>query len=95
MGIKNTDLFLDLGSGIGNVVLQVAAECLCDSYGIEIMENPAQLAKKQRNEFEARMQLYKKPYGRIYLKQGDFLKEESIIKLISKADVIFVNKYHF
>ena len=95
MGIKYTDLFLDLGSGIGNVVLQVAAECLCDSYGIEIMENPAQLAKKQRNEFEARMQLYKKPYGRIYLKQGDFLKEESIIKLISKADVIFVNKYHF
>ena len=92
-GIKKDDLFLDLGSGIGNVVLQVAAECLCDSYGIEIMENPAQLAKKQRNEFLARMQYYKKPCGRIFLKQGDFLAEKSIIKLIAKADVIFVNKF--
>ena len=93
--IKKEHVFLDLGSGIGNVVLQVAAECLCECYGIEIMENPAQLAKKQRNEFLARMQYYQKPCGRIFLKQGDFLKETSIIKLISKADVIFVNKYHY
>jgi hypothetical protein len=53
--ILPSDVFLDLGSGIGNVVLQVAAECLCESYGIEIMENPSQFAKKQRAEFLSRM----------------------------------------
>lgn len=91
--IKSTDIFLDMGSGIGNVVLQIAAECLCESYGIEIMEIPSNFAKKQRNEFLSRMRYYSKPCGRIFLKQGDFLEDESISKVISKADVIFVNKY--
>jgi hypothetical protein len=90
--IEPSDIFLDLGSGIGNVVLQVAAECLCESYGIEIMETPASFAKKQRAEFVARMHAYAQPCGRIYLKQGDFLKDEPILQVIGKADVIFVNK---
>lgn len=90
--LKTGDIFLDMGSGTGNVVLQVAAECLVESYGIEIMENPATLAKKQRTEFLSRMRYYGKPCGRIYLKQGDFLAEDSIQKVIAKADVIFVNK---
>jgi hypothetical protein len=90
--IEPSDIFLDLGSGIGNVVLQVAAECLCESYGIEIMETPASFAKKQRAEFVARMHSYAQPCGRIYLKQGDFLKDEPILNVIGKADVIFVNK---
>ncbi|KAJ3309281.1 Nucleosomal histone H3-Lys79 methylase [Boothiomyces sp. JEL0838] len=93
--IKSTDIFLDMGSGIGNVVLQIAAECLCESYGIEIMEIPSNFAKKQRNEFLSRMRYYSKPCGRIFLKQGDFLEDESISKVISKADVIFVNNYAF
>jgi hypothetical protein len=91
--IESDSVFLDMGSGIGNVVLQVAAECLCDSYGIEIMETPSVFAKKQRTEFVSRMKYYGKPSGRIYLKQGDFLTDESISQVISKADVIFVNKY--
>ncbi|KAJ3327005.1 Nucleosomal histone H3-Lys79 methylase, partial [Kappamyces sp. JEL0680] len=90
--LSGSDVFLDMGSGTGNVVLQVAAECLCESYGIEIMENPASLAKKQRTEFLSRMRYYGKPVGRIYLKQGDFLAEDSIQQVIAKADVIFVNK---
>ncbi|KAJ2993423.1 Nucleosomal histone H3-Lys79 methylase [Globomyces sp. JEL0801] len=53
--IQSDCIFLDLGSGIGNVVLQVAAECLCECYGIEIMETPSSLAKRQRSEFLSRM----------------------------------------
>jgi hypothetical protein len=91
--IESDSIFLDLGSGIGNVVLQVAAQCCCESYGIEIMEAPASLAKKQRNEFVKRMHAYGQPCGRIFLKQGDFLVDEGILGVIAKADVIFVNKY--
>ena len=69
-GLDSDMVFLDMGSGIGNVVLQVAGEVLCESYGIEIMETPAAFAKKQRTEFISRMRYYSKPCGRIYLKQG-------------------------
>ncbi|KAI8929188.1 histone methylation protein DOT1-domain-containing protein [Entophlyctis helioformis] len=94
-GIQPHHIFLDMGSGIGNVVLQVAAECLCESYGMEIMEIPSQLSKKQRSEFLSRMRYYAKPCGRIIVKQGDFLEDPDIHEVIAKADVIFVNNYAF
>nr|KAJ3420738.1 Nucleosomal histone H3-Lys79 methylase [Polyrhizophydium stewartii] len=98
--IKNAEIqphhiFLDMGSGIGNVILQVSAQCLCESYGIEIMEIPSQLAKKQKAEFLSRMRYYAKPCGRIVVKQGDFLEDPEIHEVISRADVIFVNNYAF
>ncbi|KAJ1327220.1 hypothetical protein BSLG_010562 [Batrachochytrium salamandrivorans] len=98
--IKHADIqphhtFLDMGSGIGNVIIQVAAECLCESYGIEIMDIPSDLAQKQKAEFLSRMRYYAKPCGRIVIKQGDFLEDPEIHEIISKADVIFVNNYAF
>jgi H3 lysine-79-specific histone-lysine N-methyltransferase len=46
---------MDLGCGIGNVVLQVAAQTGCEAYGIEIMETPCKFAKRQLKEYAARM----------------------------------------
>lgn len=74
------------------MVLQVAAQTLCECYGIEIMETPARLAARQRAEFLSRMRYYAKPCGRIQLKRGDFLEDSEIYQIITKADVIFVNK---
>ena len=92
-------VFLDMGSGIGNVVLQVAGQTLCDCYGIEIMENPSILAKNQLSEFQNRMEfyyfivrLYNLPCGKIELVKGDFLDNQLIDSVIKRADVIFVNK---
>jgi cyclopropane fatty-acyl-phospholipid synthase-like methyltransferase len=73
--LKPHHTFLDMGSGIGNVVLHAAAQTLCDCYGVEIMEIPAQLALKQRDEFMSRMHSYALPCGRITLKQADFLND--------------------
>lgn len=92
MGLRADQVFLDMGSGIGNVVLQVAAECLCESYGIEIMTNPAELGKRQMDEFVARMAFYGEPCGPITLTHGDFLDDPVIDQVIPRADVIFVNK---
>ncbi|KAJ3011964.1 Nucleosomal histone H3-Lys79 methylase [Thoreauomyces humboldtii] len=91
-GIKPHHIFVDMGSGIGNVVLQVAAQVLCYSYGIEVMDIPAGLAAKQKDEFISRMRYYSKPCGRIKLKHGDFLEDASMHEVIKSADVIFVNK---
>ena len=45
---------MDLGCGIGNVVLQVAAQTGCEAYGIEINETPCKIAKRQLKEYAAR-----------------------------------------
>ncbi|KAJ3180273.1 Nucleosomal histone H3-Lys79 methylase [Geranomyces variabilis] len=93
--IQPHHIFLDMGSGIANVVLQVAAQCLCYSYGIEVMDIPAKLAVQQRKEFISRMRYYAKPCGRIKLKHADFLEDSSFPEVIKSADVIFVNNYAF
>ncbi|KAJ3411750.1 phosphatidylinositol-4- kinase [Chytridiales sp. JEL 0842] len=89
-GIKPHHTFLDMGSGTGNVVLQVAGQTLCESYGIEKMDNPAKLAEKQKNEFLSRMRYYGQPVGKVGLKHGDFLEDEEIHHVLKRADVIFV-----
>ncbi|KAJ2789623.1 geranylgeranyl transferase type-1 subunit beta, partial [Coemansia linderi] len=61
--ITHTSTFVDLGCGIGNVVLQVAAQTGCNASGIEIMKVPARFAKRQACEFEHRMRLYKLRHG--------------------------------
>jgi hypothetical protein len=93
--IKPHHVFLDMGSGIGNVVLQMAGQVLCESHGVEIMETPARLAKAQTGEFLSRMRYYAKPCGRIRLRHGDFLEDPETISVIGRADVIFVNNYAF
>ena len=84
-----------MGSGIGNVVLQVAASCLCESWGIEILESASTLAEKQRVEFVNRMRYYGKPCGKITLKCANFLHDSETHDVIRRADVIFVNNYIF
>ena len=47
------DVFIDLGSGVGQVVLQVAAMTECSlCYGIEIADWPTTYAENMRDEFE-------------------------------------------
>jgi len=98
--IKNSELkpnhiFIDMGSGIGNVVLQVASQVLCESWGVEIMEIPSTFAKAQCIEFISRMRYYKKPCGKIKLRHADFLEDPEVDKILKVADVVFVNNYAF
>lgn len=53
--MNSRSVFMDMGCGIGNVVLQVAAQTGCEAYGIEIMEVPCKYAKRQLREYAARM----------------------------------------
>ncbi|KAJ1983417.1 Nucleosomal histone H3-Lys79 methylase [Dimargaris verticillata] len=88
-------VFVDMGCGIGNVVLQVAAEVGCESHGIEIMERPSFLAMRQAEEFAARMQAYGLPHGKVVIRQGDFLNTPALHPTLSTADVVLVNNYAF
>ncbi|KAL8842157.1 MAG: hypothetical protein Q9176_002850 [Flavoplaca citrina] len=93
--LGSTHVFLDLGSGVGNVILQAALEVGCESWGCEIMENACALAELQEHEFKARCRLWGLAVGDINLERGDFLENQNIIRMLPKADVILVNNQAF
>ncbi|KAI9281966.1 histone methylation protein DOT1-domain-containing protein [Sporodiniella umbellata] len=95
--LQPDNVFMDLGCGIGNVVLQVAAQTKCDAYGIEIMTTPCKLAKRQLKEYAARMKAWCLPTGRIWFLEADFLKacKEELESVFSNCDVILINNHSF
>ena len=93
--MKSDHIFVDLGSGVGNVVLQVALEIGCESWGCEMMKNACDLADLQQNEFRARCRLWGLAVGDIHLERGDFLTNVVMGKVLKRADVILVNNQAF
>jgi H3 lysine-79-specific histone-lysine N-methyltransferase len=93
--MTSDQVFMDLGSGVGNVVLQAALEIGCRSYGCEIMENACNLAEAQEKEFRSRCMLWGVAPGRVYLERGDFRTNARIIDKLKEADVILVNNKAF
>lgn len=93
--LKSNQVFVDLGSGVGNVVLQAALEIGCESWGCEMMPNACTLADLQQTEFKARCRLWGITPGKTRLVQGDFLREQSIIEVLKRADVVLINNQAF
>ncbi|KAJ1565631.1 Nucleosomal histone H3-Lys79 methylase, partial [Cladochytrium tenue] len=94
-GLSADQCFLDMGSGTGTVVLQIAAQVLCEAHGIEKMANPFNLGFRQMKDFLARMKMYGKKCGTVTLRHGDFLEDDFTHQVITKADVIFVVRVFF
>ncbi|KAL8951870.1 MAG: hypothetical protein Q9222_002176 [Ikaeria aurantiellina] len=94
-GLRTDHIFVDLGSGVGTVVLQAALEVGCESWGCEIMENACVLAESQEQEFKARCRLWGFAPGSVNLQRGDFLKNETINEVLQKADVVLINNQAF
>jgi H3 lysine-79-specific histone-lysine N-methyltransferase len=93
--LKSDKVFVDLGSGVGNVVLQAALEFGCESWGCEMMENACTLADAQKREFSARCRLWGIATGKVHLEKGDFLENHKIHATMKRADVILVNNQAF
>ncbi|KAI1772531.1 histone H3-K79 methyltransferase [Hypoxylon cercidicola] len=93
--MTSDQVFIDLGSGVGNVVLQAALEIGCRSYGCEMMENAYNLAEAQEKEFRSRCLLWGVAHGRVTLEKGDFRKSAKILEKLKEADVILVNNKAF
>ncbi len=93
--MTSDQVFVDLGSGVGNVVLQAALQFGCESWGCEMMENACDLAALQQTEFNARCRLWGLAVGDIHLERGDFLDNQELGKVLKRADVILVNNQAF
>uniref|UniRef100_A0A1Y1MBR3 Histone-lysine N-methyltransferase, H3 lysine-79 specific n=1 Tax=Photinus pyralis TaxID=7054 RepID=A0A1Y1MBR3_PHOPY len=93
--ITQDDIFIDLGSGVGQVVLQVAAATPCKvCLGVERAEVPSRYAEAMNKYFRSWMQWYGKKFGEYKLIKGDFLMEEHREKITS-ASIVFVNNFAF
>ncbi|KAL1606361.1 Nucleosomal histone H3-Lys79 methylase [Paraconiothyrium brasiliense] len=94
-GLNSRSVFVDLGSGVGNVVLQSALQTGAESHGIEIMDKPAEYANDQANELRLRSKLWNINLGPITLVHGDFLESSHIDEVLRRADVVLVNNKVF
>jgi H3 lysine-79-specific histone-lysine N-methyltransferase len=93
---KEDDTFIDLGSGVGQVVIQVAAATHCKfCYGIEKADYPARYSLTMDKDFRKWTKWYGKTYSTYKLEKGDFLKNHELNERIAQASVIFVNNFAF
>ncbi|KAJ7451115.1 histone-lysine N-methyltransferase [Mycena latifolia] len=93
--LKEDSLFLDLGSGVGNVVVQASLQTGCRSYGIELNPKPAKVAKDMAANFKVRCRMWGVKVGDIELEEGDMLLSPRVNELISQADVLLVDNKVF
>eukprot|EP00095_Tigriopus_kingsejongensis_P006310 maker-scaffold61_size441589-snap-gene-3.32 protein:Tk06310 transcript:maker-scaffold61_size441589-snap-gene-3.32-mRNA-1 annotation:"histone h3" len=93
--ISEDNKFVDLGSGVGQVVLQVAALTNCSfSLGIEKANTPAKYAKEMENSFRYWMAFYGKVYSPFKLIHGDFLDVQHRPGILAST-IVFVNNFAF
>ena len=93
--MTSDQVFIDLGSGVGNVVLQAALEIGCESWGCEMMQNACDLAEMQEKEFLERCRLWGVAPGKVHLERGDFRINSRIHEALKRADAILVNNQAF
>ena len=93
--LNSQSVFVDLGSGVGNVVLQSALQTGAESHGIEIMDAAAGYANDQATELRARAKLWNINLGPMTLLHGDFLESPQIDDVLRRADVVLVNNKVF
>lgn len=96
--MSSEQTFVDLGSGVGNVVLQAALQIGCESWGCEYMPNPASLAKSQHKEFVARCQLWGIQPGPVRLIRGDFQSSKEcpgLYEALGRTDIVLTNNKAF
>lgn len=93
--MTSKQVFIDLGSGVGNVVLQAALQIGCESWGCEMMEAPSKLAKEQYREFKTRCKLWGIQPGKVRIIQGDFTEHSEIRDVVKTADVVLANNQAF
>ena len=84
--LNENDIFLDLGSGVGNVVLHVAAISQCKvCYGFEKAEWPAKYAELMEKEFVFWMNFFGKSYSEFKIYKADFLSDEETLEIEGQA----------
>lgn len=88
-----SSVFVDLGSGIGNLLVQASLQTGCEAYGCEYMQVPSELATRQIMEATNRWRMWLLCGGRrLEAWHEDFTDSEHVRNVLRRADVVLVNK---
>ncbi|KAF8233614.1 histone methylation DOT1, partial [Tricholoma matsutake] len=93
--LASSSLFLDLGSGVGSVVVQVSLRTGCTSVGIKLVPHVAALGQDLMAQILFKCHMWGVPCSQIKVEEGDMLGSQSIAELILRTDAIFVNNLAF
>ncbi|CEH14073.1 histone-lysine n-h3 lysine-79 specific [Ceraceosorus bombacis] len=93
--LGSNSVFVDLGSGVSNLVLQVSLQTGASSYGVEMMSNACELGSEQVKEAKKRCKMWAVSMGDVQSWKGDFTSDDATRQWLTKADVVLVNNYAF
>jgi H3 lysine-79-specific histone-lysine N-methyltransferase len=88
-------LLLDLGSGVGNVVLHAALQSGCSAFGVEVMGKPSEMAREQRAQMMVRARMWGVRMGDVELEHANMLESARVNELMARADIVLVNNKVF
>lgn len=95
LSLNEKSIYLDLGSGVGNTVMQAALETGCEAHGIEMAQYPHLIGAYHLQQFHARCALWALHPGNVTLHFGDFLKSQLVSALLSEVDAVLINNVKF
>ncbi|KAF8891542.1 S-adenosyl-L-methionine-dependent methyltransferase [Mucidula mucida] len=93
--LDENSLFLDLGSGVGNLVVQASLQTGCRSYGIELQESASRVAEKMVQHFRSRCAMWGLKCGDIQVERGSMLESARVDEYIKEADLVVVDNKMF
>lgn len=95
--LNKDSIFIDLGSGVGNCVIQASLEFGCKlSVGCEIMDNASDLTELQLVELNNRCKLMGINVSPIeFILRESFVGNARVIELLKKCDVLLINNFLF
>ncbi|KAL0064583.1 Nucleosomal histone H3-Lys79 methylase [Marasmius tenuissimus] len=93
--ITPDSVVLDLGSGVGQVVMQIALTKLCAGYGIELRENLTEIAQDLLKQALLHAQLWGIAPGSMKVYSGDFTTDHRVPDLLLISDLVIVNNHEF
>ncbi|KAF8708061.1 Histone-lysine N-methyltransferase, H3 lysine-79 specific, partial [Rhizoctonia solani] len=94
-GLGPGKVFVDLGSGVAQTLMQASLQSGCTSYGVELSPPAASIAKDHEREFNHRLEMWDLCCSEYNHIEGDMLESQEVAEWIRKADVILVNNFVF
>ncbi|KAF2164596.1 hypothetical protein M409DRAFT_24991 [Zasmidium cellare ATCC 36951] len=89
-------VYIDLGSGVGNTALQAALETGASAHGLEREAFPHLVSALHLQQFHIRCMLWGLKPGKVQLYHADFLHAPHLTDLLlPEADVVVVNNFRF
>ena len=87
--------FVDLGCGIGNLLVQATVYSGCDAFGIELRQELKDTADSLRDRALEVCKMRGISMGRIAMEWGDMLKSKAVEEWMRRADLVVVNNKVF